>query len=179
MRKKLGRIVLILLLIAATLASAAYWISRLRALTKTDNAATGQLATPSEVNLHAVEALFGVQPTALHSAGSLRITGVVIAPDPKDSIAIVIESGRPARALRTGAEIGQGLHLAEVHRRYVMVSDGTQQSRIEIPERGGTNPATNTTANTAGMDAVPDAARAPRDEPPHRTGEGDDATDTK
>jgi general secretion pathway protein C len=166
------RFVAIVLLAAAILASVVYWIVRLRSI---EEAVPVSIPISTAVPPSATTALFGDSPDLLPSAGNLSITGVIIAPDPQDSIAIVVEAGQRPRALRVGASISGGLRLTEVHPRYVVVSDGERSTRIALPERA----AQQDSNADAGAPAAPDASAttaAPTDdslrgEPPHRGGD--------
>lgn len=166
------RFAAIVALAAAILASIGYWIVRLRA----PEAAPATLPIAPVVPASATTALFGDSPDLLPSAANLSITGVIIAPDPLDSIAIVVEAGQRPRALRVGAAISAGLRLAEVHPHYVVVSDGERSTRIALPAR-----AVQPQGGNAGAEAAPAAGPAPeadgglRGEPPHRSGDQEDA----
>jgi general secretion pathway protein C len=165
---KPGRFVVILLLLAVVFASAVYWIMRFGTLSLSSPPTTTIASSEVPGNNSATVALFGAQPETLFLNGSLQATGVVIAPDPGDSVAIVISSGR-AHAFRIGAEIAPGVHLTEVHRQYVTVSDGMRTTRIDLPKIG-TRPA----AATGDTEQPPDsqteqvpAGAGLRGEPPH------------
>ena len=167
------RFVAIVLLAAAILASIVYWIMRLRG-DDVPAAAPAPLAAGAPPSASA--AIFGEHPDLLPAAANLGITGVIIAPDPQDSIAIVVEAGQRPRALRVGSDISAGLHLQEVHPRYVVVSDGERSARIALPERGaqqGEAAAAPASATAPEESAPPAAAEGGlRGEPPHRSGEG-------
>jgi general secretion pathway protein C len=132
---KPSRFVIILLLLALVFASAVYWIMRFRNLSPATPPVANTSASEAPGNNSATVALFGAQPETLFLNGSLQATGVVMAPNPDDSVAIVISSGR-ARAFRIGSEISPGVHLTEVHRQYVTVSDGMRTTRIDLPKIG-------------------------------------------
>jgi hypothetical protein len=174
------RFAAIVLLAVAILASVVYWVLRLRA----DQAAPVSVPMTASAPPSATTALFGDRPDLLPSAANLSITGVIIASDPQDSIAIVVEAGQRPRALRVGASITGGLHLSEVRPRYVVVSDGERSTRIGLPERAA-QAATDTAAGAgtetpaAVAPVAPDSESAVgtpvegslRGEPPHRSGD--------
>jgi len=47
-------------------------------------------------------------------------------------VAIIVAEGSPPKALRVGKELAPGITLAEVHPRYVMLSDGGVMKRVEL-----------------------------------------------
>ncbi|HWT72503.1 MAG TPA: hypothetical protein VN361_09975, partial [Oxalicibacterium sp.] len=146
------RFAAIMALTAAILASIGYWIVRLRA----PEAAPVTMPITPVVPASATTALFGDRPDLLPSAGNLSITGVIIAPDPLDSIAIVVEAGQRPRALRVGTAISVGLRLTEVHPHYIVVSDGERSTRIALPPRTPQPQGAN-----ADVEAAPAATSAP------------------
>jgi len=166
-----SRLIAILLLLVAVLASASYWIVRISdssAAAMRDVKIPAPVATKSSGS--ATVALFGERPEMNPMIGNLRVTGVVISPQPEDRIAILVDSSR-ARAFRIGAQIVPGVHLAEVHRRYVLVSDGKHQTRIDITERS-IQAAPAPAPETARSSPVSDGSL--RGEPPHRSGNPDE-----
>jgi len=166
-----SRLMAILLLLVAVLASASYWIVRIRdssTAAMRDVKIVAPVVTKSSGS--ATVALFGERPEMNPMIGNLRVTGVVIGPHPEDRIAILVDSSR-ARAFRIGAQIVPGVHLAEVHRRYVLVSDGKHQTRIDISERSvqaAPAPAPETARSSPASDG------SLRGEPPHRSGNPDE-----
>jgi general secretion pathway protein C len=73
--------------------------------------------------------LFGGQ-VSVASATNYQLTGVVA--DGNSSVAIIVAEGSPPKALRVGRELAPGITLAEVHPRYVMLSDGGVMKRVEL-----------------------------------------------
>lgn len=90
-------------------------------------------SAPATVDPRAAAGLFGGQSTVA-AASNFQLKGVVAAHDGHDSVAILSANGKPAQAVRQGAEIVPGVVVKEVHRRYVLVSDGGVQKRVELPE---------------------------------------------
>ena len=83
--------------------------------------------------MQAAAGLFGGRSTVA-AASNFQLKGVVAADDGRDSVAILSANGKPAQAVRQGAEIVPGAVVKEVHRRYVLVSDGGVPKRVELPE---------------------------------------------
>jgi general secretion pathway protein C len=175
MNTRPGHLIAIVVLIAIILASTIYWIVRISHSSSLSEMRGLQVSAPiaAAAPLSAVVALFGEQPEMAPAIGNLRATGVVIAPDPNDSIAILGGPER-ARAFRVGAEIVPGVHLVEVHRQYVVLSDGQHSTRIELPERAAIQapPAMeNESPQAAPSSQIDDGSRG---EPPHRSGGPDE-----
>jgi general secretion pathway protein C len=179
MKTRTSNLIASLLLIAIIVASSAYWLMRFRQSSSTADASVATPLTTPQANMSATEALFGERPAALSSIGDLRITGVVIAENPDDSIAIMIESDHPGRAVRVGADVTPGIHLTEVHRRYVVLSDGTSSTRVNLPEGVTQDAAAPQTVTDSAPPPAVSASGGLRGEPPHRTGDADDGTDAK
>ncbi|MES2152667.1 MAG: type II secretion system protein N [Pseudomonadota bacterium] len=117
-----------LLALIALSVSAAYWTLQLYTPQQRPLAA---LATPAppEPSMAAAGTLFGGQAVAA-TAASYQLTGVVA--DGADSVAILVPEGAPPRALKVGKEIAAGVTVAEVHPRYVMLSEGGVLKRVEL-----------------------------------------------
>jgi general secretion pathway protein C len=172
MKPRTSNLIAIVLLTAMILASSAYWVMRLRKPPAVDVSATSIPATPT-ATMSATEALFGERPAALSSIRDLRVSGVVIDATPAESIAIVIDGEQPGRAVRVGADIVPGIRLTEVHRRYIVLSDGTGNTRINLPESATQETAAPQTAQDASPTApapTPTGTGGLREEPPHRSG---------
>ena len=109
-------------------ASLAYWIMQLYPPQQRPLAAVPQAAMP-DPSIDAAATLFGGQ-IAVASATNYQLTGVVA--DGRDSVAIIVAEGSPAKALKVGKEVAPGITLAEVHPRYVMLSDGGVMKRVDL-----------------------------------------------
>lgn len=119
-------------LFIALCVSLAFWTMQLfkppaRAVTAPPPAAT-------EVDLQAAAGLFGGRSTVA-AASNFQLKGVVAAEDGGDSVAILSANGKPAQAVRQGAEIVPGTVVKEVHKRYVLVSEGGVPKRVDLPEK--------------------------------------------
>lgn len=108
--------------------SLAYWILQLYQPPQRPLAAAPVAKAP-EPALDAAATLFGGQ-VAVASATNYQLTGVVSAG--RDSVAILVADNAPAKALKLGKELSPGITLAEVHPRYVMLSDGGVMKRVDL-----------------------------------------------
>jgi general secretion pathway protein C len=109
--------------------------------------------------IDAAATLFGGQ-VATASATNYQLTGIVAAG--RESVAIIVAEGSPPKALKVGKELVPGITLAEVHARYVMLSDGGVMKRLDLA--ADTKPAAD--MGGPGVPAGPAAAVAP---PPNVT----------
>ncbi|WP_306391263.1 hypothetical protein [Telluria beijingensis] len=125
-------LLLSLLALVLLAASIAYWVLQLYKPAQRPLAAA-PVATQPPPSPEAAATLFGGQPTAVIS--NFQLTGVVSAG--ADSAVILVADGQPPKAVRIGREIAPGVTVAEVHRRYVMLSDGGVMKRVELaPDTG-------------------------------------------
>ena len=108
--------------------SLAYWIMQLYQPPQRPIAAVPQAAMP-DPTIDAAATLFGGQ-ISVASATNYQLTGVVA--DGNSSVAIIVAEGAPPKALRVGKELAPGITLAEVHPRYVMLSDGGVMKRVDL-----------------------------------------------
>jgi general secretion pathway protein C len=108
--------------------SLAYWILQLYQPPQRPIAAAPQAAMP-DPTIDAAATLFGGQ-VSVASATNYQLTGVVA--DGNSSVAIIVAEGSPPKALRVGKELAPGITLAEVHPRYVMLSDGGVMKRVDL-----------------------------------------------
>lgn len=113
-------------------ASIAYWILQLYQPPQRPIAAVPVAQMPDPA-IDAAGTLFGGQ-IAVASATNYQLTGVVA--DGNNSVAIIVAEGSPPKALRVGKELSPGVTLAEVHPRYVMLSDGGGMKRIDLATDG-------------------------------------------
>jgi general secretion pathway protein C len=109
-------------------ASLAYWILQLYQPPQRPIAAVARTSMP-DPSIDAAATLFGGQ-IATASATSYQLTGIVSAG--RESVAIIVAEGSPPKALRVGKELVPGITLAEVHPRYVMLSDGGVMKRLDL-----------------------------------------------
>jgi general secretion pathway protein C len=109
-------------------ASLAYWILQLYQPPQRPIAAAPHTAM-ADPPIDAAATLFGGQVVTA-SATSYQLTGIVSAG--RESVAIIVAEGSPPKALRVGKELVPGITLAEVHPRYVMLSDGGVMKRLDL-----------------------------------------------
>ncbi|MFC0251020.1 type II secretion system protein N [Massilia consociata] len=122
--------VLALVLLAA---SCAYWFLQLYKPEQRPLAPAPVIAQ-AEPSPDAAATLFGGQPTAM-TISNYQLTGVVSAG--RDSAVILVADGAPPKAVRIGREIVPGVTVAEVHPRYVMLSEGGIMKRVDLaPDTG-------------------------------------------
>lgn len=127
MNKRLPLLLSLLGLIVLA-ASLAYWILQLYKPPQR-NLAVPQHIAQADPAVDAAASLFGGQ-VAVASATNYQLTGIVAAG--RDSAAILVADGAPPKALRLGKELAPGITLAEVHARYVMLSDGGVMKRVDL-----------------------------------------------
>jgi len=133
------RVPLLLSLLGVILlaASLAYWILQLYQPPQRPIAAVPVAQMPDPA-IDAAATLFGGQ-MAVASATNDQLTGVVAAGS--NSAAIIVAEGSPPKALVVGKEVSPGVTLAEVHPRYVMLSDNGVMKRIDLaPDTKGAAP---------------------------------------
>ena len=145
MNKRLP-ILLSLLALILLAASLAYWVLQLYQPEQRP-LAPPPLASQPAPSADAAATLFGGQPTTVVS--NYQLTGVVSAGS--NSAVILVADGAPPKAVRIGREIAPGVTVAEVHRRYVMLSDGGVMKRVEL----------NVDNNQGAMISAPAAQMAP------------------
>jgi general secretion pathway protein C len=148
-------------------ASLAYWILQLYQPAGRPIVAAPHSAMP-DPPIDAAATLFGGEISTA-SASSYQLTGIVAAG--RDSVAIIVAEGSPPKALRVGKELAAGITLAEVHPRYVMLSDGGVMKRLDLAADtkaaapmagpGGQGSAAAMPANLAPGAAVPEPPMAP------------------
>jgi general secretion pathway protein C len=159
-------ILLSLLALVLLSASIAYWILQLYQPPQRPIAAPPQAVLP-EPAIDAAATLFGGQAAAV--ATNYTLTGIVA--DGRDSVAIIVAEGSPPKALKVGKEVAPGVTVAEVHPRYVMLSDSGVMKRIDLPS--DTKP-----AGAQAAAAAPAGGEPPGGEPPVSPGPVQQATET-
>lgn len=150
MNKRLPLLFTLLALILLA-ASIAYWFLQLYKPAQRPLAPAPAVAQV-EPNPEAAAYLFGGQPTAV-AISNYQLTGVVSAG--RDSAVILVADGSPPKAVRIGREIVPGVTVAEVHPRYVMLSEGGVMKRVDLA------PDTGTSNQMGGMAAPPVAGPQP------------------
>ena len=91
-------------------------------------------AVQAEIRPEAAGTLFGGRAGGAAVASNYQLKGVIFSGSPNDSVAILSADGKPAQAIRVGSETTPGVTIKEVHRDYVLLSDGGAIKRVELPE---------------------------------------------
>jgi general secretion pathway protein C len=121
------------LLFIALCASAAYWGMQLFKPPLRPVAAPPR-AAQADINPDAAAVLFGARAGKAAVASNYQLKGVIFSGNPRDSVAIIGADGKPAQAIRAELDIAPGVTLKEVHREYVLLSEGGATKRVELPE---------------------------------------------
>lgn len=118
-------------LFIALCVSAAYWAML---LFKSPQRAVIQPPQPthSAPRLDAAAGLLGGR-SSFAVASDFQLKGVVVASDPTESVAILSANGKPAQSIRINTEVAPGIAVKEVHRDYVLLSQGGAIKRVELP----------------------------------------------
>lgn len=113
--------------------SAAYWGLRLFQPPLREVAATVQ--TRPEAPLASAVGLFGGRSGGFAVASNYQLKGVVAAGgNGSDSVAIISADGKPAQSVRINAELSPGVVVKEVHKLYVLLSEGGLIKRVDLPD---------------------------------------------
>jgi general secretion pathway protein C len=123
---------MIVLLLSASLA---YWAMQLLKPPERPMA-PAPLASAPAASLQAGAGLFGGQTVAI-AASNYRLTGVIATGDGRSSAgrrsaAIMVIDGKPPQAVPVGGAVAPGVLLAEVHPKYVLLSEGGAIKRVEL-----------------------------------------------
>jgi general secretion pathway protein C len=119
------------ILFIALCVSAAYWAMQF--FQPPIRSIVAPPAAPQQApELSAAAGLLGgsVQASA---ASNFRLTGIIIAGHPSDSIAIIAADGKPARPFRVNAEIKTGVRVQEIQPGYVLLQQNEKVQRLELP----------------------------------------------
>lgn len=120
------------LLFIALCASAAYWGMQLFKPPPRQVAAPPRVAQ-AEIRPDAASGLFGDRRGNVAVASNYQLKGVIFSGSPRDSVAILSADGKPPQAIRINAEVAPGVTVKEVHRGYVLLSEGGATKRVELP----------------------------------------------
>src|SRR6185369_15900242 len=118
-------------LFIALCASATFWALQLFKPAVRPVAAAPQSARP-EVKIDAAAGLFGGRPATFAVASNFQLTGVVVAGNASESVAIVSADGKPAKAAGVDSEVMPGVTVKEVNAHYVLLSEGGVVKRVEL-----------------------------------------------
>ncbi len=114
-------------------ASIAYWGLQLFKPPLRPVAAPPRVAK-SDIDPQAAATLFGGRAGKVAVASNYQLKGVIMSGSADESIAILSADGKPAQAVRVDTEVAPGVTVKEVHRDYVLLSDGGAVKRVELPE---------------------------------------------
>jgi general secretion pathway protein C len=122
------------LLFSALCASITYWALQMLKPAARAVAAAPQIAK-TDYSLDAATGLFGGRKmAAVAVASNYTLKGVVVSLNPQESIAILVTDGKPAQAVRVGAKVISGVTVQEVHKQYVLLSEGGVPKRVQLPD---------------------------------------------
>lgn len=116
--------------------SAAYWGLQLFK-PPVRNVVVPMAVTRADAPLSAAAGLFGGGSTGAVVASNFQLKGVVVAANPRESVAIIAADGKPPQAIWLNGEIQPGVTVKEVNRQYVLLSDGGVTRRVELPKNAG------------------------------------------
>ncbi|WP_081583565.1 type II secretion system protein N [Noviherbaspirillum massiliense] len=120
-------------LFLALCASLAYWGLQLFKPPLRPVAAPPRVAN-AEVNVDSASSLFGGRAGKADVATNYQLRGIIMSGTASESVAILSADGKPAQAVRAGREVVPGVIVKEVHKDYVLLSDGGASKRVELPE---------------------------------------------
>lgn len=121
-------IVLSLIAVVFLSASIAYWVMQFFQGDQRPIVAVANAPDPVPAP-EAAATLFGGQASTV-VVSNYQLTGVVSAG--RDSAAILVADGQPPRALKVGREVAPGVTVSAVFPRYVILSEGGVEKRIEL-----------------------------------------------
>jgi len=133
--------------------SAAYWAMQLFKSPLRAVAAPPQITLPAP-KLDAAAGLLGGHSNAV-VASNFQLKGVVVASNPAESVAILATNGKPAKAIRTNAEVIPGVKVQEVNRHYVLLLEGGVIKRVELPVDAKAQMKVGISSNATSADSPP------------------------
>jgi general secretion pathway protein C len=131
MKRRLPLLVSFLLFIALC-AAIAYWALQMFKPPVRPVAAPPREIRP-EPSMDAASGLFGGRAAKTAVASNYQLRGIIVA-GPRDSVAIISADGKPAMAVRVGAELAPGVTIKAVNRDHVLVTENGAEKRVELPE---------------------------------------------
>jgi general secretion pathway protein C len=141
-------------LFIALCVSAAYWAMQLfKPPVRAVAAPPTQTSQPAP-KPDAAAGLFGGHSTSV-VASNFQLKGMVVSNNPAESVAILAANGKPARAIRTNAEVVPGVTVKEVNRHYVLLSEGGVIKRVELTENAKAQMKVGISANAPGTGSPP------------------------
>ncbi|SDX25951.1 general secretion pathway protein C [Collimonas sp. OK242] len=116
-------------------ACVAYWVMELVRPPPRALAPPPQAEAP-QIDISQAAGLFGGHGSV--AASNYRLMGVVVAQNAVESVVILSAEGQPAQVVRVGKEVGPGTSIKEVHKTYVLLSEGGILKRLILPEHAET-----------------------------------------
>jgi general secretion pathway protein C len=123
----------VFILFLALCMSTAYWGMQLFK-PPVRNVAPATFIARSDAPLVAATGLFGGGGMAVAAASNFVLTGVVVAGNGRESMAIISVDGKPGKAVAMNGELQPGVVIREVHPQFILLSDGGVSRRIELPK---------------------------------------------
>lgn len=148
------------LLFIALCASATYWGMQLFKPPLRPVAAPAR-SSQADIRTDAAAGLFGGRKGKVEVASNYQLKGVVFSPGGRGSVAILSADGKPAQAIRVNTEVLPGVTVKEVHRNYVLLSEGGVSKRVELPENAQDQANIATSAPLGGASGQQGANRPP------------------
>lgn len=121
--------------VVALTVSVAYWGLQLYKPAQRPIAAVPVLDTPPAM-IDAARGLFGGE-TAVAAASTYQLRGVVAARNGQRSVAIIAANNEAPTAYPVGAEVAAGVVVKDVQARFVILSEGGVQKRLDLPDEAG------------------------------------------
>lgn len=139
-------------------ASCAFWVMQFFKPPVRAVAAPPQAARP-DFNLSVAEGLFGGRKsTFLATAGNYVLKGVVVAANPRDSVAIMSVNGKPAQAFAFDADVVSGVTVRDVQPQYAVLSESGVARRVMIQDNSKVLAPPSSPGAVQGAAPVPTAA---------------------
>jgi len=121
--------------VVALTASVAYWGLQLYKPAQRPIAVVPVTETPP-APIDAARGLFGGD-TAVAVVSNYELRGVVAARNGQRSVAIIAANGEPPKAWPVGTELAPGVTVKDVQPRFVTLSEGGVQKRLDLPADTG------------------------------------------
>jgi general secretion pathway protein C len=122
--------------VVALTASVAYWGLQLYKPAQRPIAAVPVLDTPPAL-IDAARGLFGGEIAAAAAPSTYQLRGVVAARNGQRSVAIIAANNEAPKAYPVGAEVAAGVVVKDVQARFVILSEGGVQKRLDLPADTG------------------------------------------
>ena len=132
MPKKLTAVLLHLVMLAVVCAIAAYWAMRIMAPAPANLLPAPTASAPREADPVLAARMFGlVQMAPMQASLNIQAIGVIAAG--RDSAAVLIVDGKPARVYLLNQEVEGGARLVAINRNAVTIERSGQRREIALP----------------------------------------------